>query len=289
MTKNKKPYDYSELPDPPGYPPLPINNSPQQQSQQSSQQQPQPQQTQQPQSSPSSPPPPKKPSPMQPQQKQMSRQASTVHSRAEQQAVFLEQRQLKFKKAAMQAKSSGDMELAKKYMRMAKGFDQMIEASKSGLPVDLSQIPTPPGEDVDGDFVLVNASDVCSDDAQEVYKKLQDELLHQIKVVAIFFPLPLKQKRFESELGFFEIVLQIYDNVFLLYDIHRRSTDQQDEVWKLQACVRVLDITHILIKEHSINDLNRFLSILLHERNGFFVFMHGLFKRCCNKLKWTRF
>ena len=46
--------------------------------------------------------------------------ASAAHSRAEQQAAFLEKRQLQFKKAAVQAKSSGDLELAKKYMRMAK-------------------------------------------------------------------------------------------------------------------------------------------------------------------------
>ena len=45
---------------------------------------------------------------------------SMLHSRAEQQAAFLEQRQAQFKRAALQAKNSGDMELAKKYMRMAK-------------------------------------------------------------------------------------------------------------------------------------------------------------------------
>ena len=45
---------------------------------------------------------------------------SMSHSRADQQAAFLEDRQAQFKAAAIQAKASGDMELAKKYLRMAK-------------------------------------------------------------------------------------------------------------------------------------------------------------------------
>ena len=44
----------------------------------------------------------------------------SILSRAEQQAIFLQDRQLAFKKAALQAKTNGDMELAKKYLRMAK-------------------------------------------------------------------------------------------------------------------------------------------------------------------------
>ncbi len=54
--------------------------------------------------------------------------------------MFLQERQLQFKKAALKAKQNGDTELAKKYLRMAKGFDQMIEASQSGLPVDMAQV-----------------------------------------------------------------------------------------------------------------------------------------------------
>ena len=45
---------------------------------------------------------------------------ASILSRAEQQAIFLQDRQLAFKKAAVQAKTNGDMELAKKYLRMAK-------------------------------------------------------------------------------------------------------------------------------------------------------------------------
>jgi coiled-coil and C2 domain-containing protein 1 len=65
--------------------------------------------------------------------------ASTA-SRAESQALFLQERQLQFKKAALIAKKNGDLALAKNYLRLAKGFDQMIQAAQSGLPVDLSQV-----------------------------------------------------------------------------------------------------------------------------------------------------
>jgi len=44
----------------------------------------------------------------------------STHSRSEQNAAFLLDRQNQFKKAAMSAKASGDIELAKKYLRMAK-------------------------------------------------------------------------------------------------------------------------------------------------------------------------
>jgi len=42
------------------------------------------------------------------------------HSRSEQNAAFLLNRQNEFKNAAMSAKASGNIELAKKYLRMAK-------------------------------------------------------------------------------------------------------------------------------------------------------------------------
>lgn len=44
----------------------------------------------------------------------------SIHSRSEQNAAFLIDRQNQFKRAAMSAKASGNIELAKKYLRMAK-------------------------------------------------------------------------------------------------------------------------------------------------------------------------
>lgn len=44
----------------------------------------------------------------------------------------------------MAAKNRGDMDLAKKYLLNAKGFDKMIVASKNGLPVNIKDTPIPP-------------------------------------------------------------------------------------------------------------------------------------------------
>ena len=61
------------------------------------------------------------------------------------QILLLTTRQAEFKKAALEAKKSGQMEQAKEYLRQYKGFDQMIEAAKSGLPIDFKTLPVPPG------------------------------------------------------------------------------------------------------------------------------------------------
>ena len=62
------------------------------------------------------------------------------------QILLLTSRQAEFKKAALEAKKSGQIEQAKEYLRQYKGFDQMIEAAKSGLPIDFKTLPVPPGQ-----------------------------------------------------------------------------------------------------------------------------------------------
>uniref|UniRef100_A0A915I0Z7 C2 domain-containing protein n=1 Tax=Romanomermis culicivorax TaxID=13658 RepID=A0A915I0Z7_ROMCU len=77
----------------------------------------------------------------------------------EKQLAFLLERQRQFKVAALQAKKRGDMEAAKNLLRQALGFDQMIEsfsvqkyegpmasttASRGGLPVNISSTPLLP-------------------------------------------------------------------------------------------------------------------------------------------------
>jgi coiled-coil and C2 domain-containing protein 1 len=46
--------------------------------------------------------------------------------------------------SALEAKRAGQIEQAKEYLRQAKGFDKLIEATKCGLPVDIHTIPIPP-------------------------------------------------------------------------------------------------------------------------------------------------
>ncbi|KHJ91104.1 C2 domain protein [Oesophagostomum dentatum] len=65
-------------------------------------------------------------------------------SRNATQLEFLIERQKEFRHAAMQAKSKGNIELAKKYLLESKGFDKMIAAARAGLPVSIKSTPIPP-------------------------------------------------------------------------------------------------------------------------------------------------
>ncbi|XP_035827871.1 coiled-coil and C2 domain-containing protein 1-like isoform X2 [Aplysia californica] len=118
----------------------------------------------------------------------VQRQASarkSLHSRSEQQLAFLRERLGEFRQAAMSAKKKHDLELAKKYVRMMKGLEPMIEALESGLPVDLSQVPPSPfnSDESEDKFVVVSVEDCQpTGDREEVYKSLQQDLVRQIRV-----------------------------------------------------------------------------------------------------------
>lgn len=90
---------------------------------------------------------------------------------------------MEYKTAAFNAKKKGDIELAKKYLRLAKGFEPMIEASESGLPVDLTQVPPSLStEDNNPSFVIVSQEDCeLSGDREEVFQKLETDLVSQIR------------------------------------------------------------------------------------------------------------
>ncbi|KAK5860299.1 hypothetical protein PBY51_021790 [Eleginops maclovinus] len=92
---------------------------------------------------------------------------------------FLEGRKKQYMKAALQAKQKSDMEQAKILLRTAKGFDPLIEAARSGRTVDISTVPSPPGDE-DDDFILVHHSDVqISEKAEQLYTQLAKILKEQ--------------------------------------------------------------------------------------------------------------
>ncbi|XP_068455514.1 coiled-coil and C2 domain-containing protein 1B [Clinocottus analis] len=98
---------------------------------------------------------------------------------AAQQLEFLEGRKKQYMKAALQAKQKNDMEQAKVFLRTAKGFEPMIEAARSGRSVDISAVPSPPGDE-DEDFILVHHSDVqISEKAEQLYTQLAKILKEQ--------------------------------------------------------------------------------------------------------------
>uniref|UniRef100_A0A8C5N7F0 Coiled-coil and C2 domain-containing protein 1B n=1 Tax=Gouania willdenowi TaxID=441366 RepID=A0A8C5N7F0_GOUWI len=88
-------------------------------------------------------------------------------------------RRKQYMKAALQAKHKNDMEQAKALLRTAKGLDPMIEAARSGRSVDISTVPSPPGDE-DEDFVVVHHNDVAiSEKAEKVYSQLTKILKEQ--------------------------------------------------------------------------------------------------------------
>ncbi|KAA0719048.1 Coiled-coil and C2 domain-containing protein 1B [Triplophysa tibetana] len=101
---------------------------------------------------------------------------------AQQQLEFLEGRKKQYMKAALQAKQKKDLEQAKTLLRKAKGLEPLIEAARSGKTVDISKIPSPPGDE-DEDFILIHHNDVqISEKAEQVYTQLTELLKEQHEV-----------------------------------------------------------------------------------------------------------
>ncbi|XP_042866382.1 coiled-coil and C2 domain-containing protein 1-like isoform X2 [Penaeus japonicus] len=192
--KAGKPVPFDELPCPPGFPPIPIGDSkpPAAASDAAP-----------PQADPSTggPPAAKQPRPEDAQAGNESKKTAPTpnvrkapQSRVEKQLAFLIKRQNQFKQAALEAKKRGEIEQAKEYLRMSKGFNQLIDASRGGLPIDMNTVPVPPQEQIPTssniDFELVDAEDCVvapasvSGDAAVTYAKLEEDLIAQIKMCA---------------------------------------------------------------------------------------------------------
>ncbi|XP_063849873.1 coiled-coil and C2 domain-containing protein 1-like isoform X3 [Scylla paramamosain] len=192
--KAGKPVDFDELPTPPGFAPIPVGGSsappvaatPASAAGEGTTGGPPPPKQQRP-----APGPPTADAKPAPPPKNV-RQAPM--SRVERQMTLLTRRQTQFKQAALEAKKRGEIEQAKEYLRMSKGFDQLIEATRNGLPVDMNTLPVPPQEKMpqssSTDFELVSADDCVvapegtSGDVALIYTKLEEDLIAQIKMCA---------------------------------------------------------------------------------------------------------
>ena len=128
ITKAKKPYDYSELPDPPGYPPIPVPRSSR--------------------PTPGSSLPPSLPKPTQSLPPTTGSKFMPNPTVSHDQMELLTQRQKELLRATKEAKVKGDREKALHFLRLYKGVEQMVVAADNGLPVDLSQLPPSPYADI---------------------------------------------------------------------------------------------------------------------------------------------
>ena len=114
MTKAGKPYDFSELPTPPGYPPIPTGSRPTGTSQ-------------------------PRPNPVQslPVGVPAIKLRPSVSDR---QLQAIQERGAEFQQAARQAKAKGDRDKALMYLRYYKSIQQILQAAEGGLPVDMTQV-----------------------------------------------------------------------------------------------------------------------------------------------------
>ncbi|XP_044001069.1 coiled-coil and C2 domain-containing protein 1-like isoform X2 [Aphidius gifuensis] len=117
-------------------------------------------------------------------------------TRADKQILLLQKRQAELKRAALTAKKDGDIELAKEYLRQAKGIDPLINASRSGLPVDMTSIPISPNaknqllkstdKSSDDNFTIISAGEVTpineNSTDQEIYDNLEATLIKHKKM-----------------------------------------------------------------------------------------------------------
>ena len=157
LHKSGKPIPRADLPDPPGFPPIPTSDPPQARK-------PSPQPPSQAAaassavSSAATPPkqssaagstPPRQLTAAEPVKKGPSpaRQTSVMSLQEKQLASLVKKQQL-FKEAAIKAKQQGQMETAKDYLKQSLSFNKLIEVSKAGLPVDMTTLPVPPQQQV---------------------------------------------------------------------------------------------------------------------------------------------
>lgn len=181
LHKAGKDIPVDELPTPPGFPPIPVEKKGGTEDDSKKEQ------------APPSPIAPKQPSPAEKPLSSPTPSASSISppsakvsgrtTRQEKQLGILLKRQKEWKEAAIAAKKSGDMAKAKDCLRQAKGFDALIEASRSGLPVDLSTIPVPPKDRIDNDFEIVNITDCLPTGTNsEIFEQLKLDLKNQFKM-----------------------------------------------------------------------------------------------------------
>ncbi|XP_072377147.1 coiled-coil and C2 domain-containing protein 1-like isoform X1 [Diabrotica undecimpunctata] len=177
--KAGKSFAYEELPTPPGYGPIPgiqpLAAEPADPAPATQPRRPAPQPSSSGESKPSLPSPESKPTRTIPKQTQAGKQM-----------VILIAKQKQFKLAALEAKKRGEMAQAKEFLRQAKGFDKLIEASISGLPVDWSSIPVSPEAksqlDNEYDIAMSTESDDSAGIDGDLFARLETQLQKQLKM-----------------------------------------------------------------------------------------------------------
>nr|CAB3228095.1 coiled-coil and C2 domain-containing protein 1A-like [Phallusia mammillata] len=208
--KAGKPVNFDELPVPPGFPPIPGVKETQQENLLQKAESLIQQNVEEEEPGPSKPAPNQLPVPVaagrskSPQSQKGSKSPSPTPTKGapktpyDQQVAFLQNRQAAFKRAALEAKKKGDKATALEYLRQMKGFDEMIQAAKSGLKVDITNVPQPPVEHSrsshgDEGFEVIESHEISKstrkstpEEDDELYSKLSKMLQKQVEKARAF-------------------------------------------------------------------------------------------------------
>jgi len=184
MHRAGRPIPRGELPDPPGFAPIPVQDTPGGAAGKMAAPAPPAAAASAAAPQPSAAEAVSPPKPSAAQAPKVARQSSVMSLRDKQQ-MALEKRQKLFKEAALQAKQQGQMDMAREYLKQALSLNKLVEVSKAGLPVDMATLPVPPQMQVktNMEFEIISKEDCqVTGDREEMYSKLEQDLIAQVKM-----------------------------------------------------------------------------------------------------------
>ncbi|KAK5926882.1 hypothetical protein CgunFtcFv8_022417 [Champsocephalus gunnari] len=143
-------------------------------------------------------------------------------TKAQQQLDFLLLRRQAFMRAALRSKQMKDMTGAAQHLRHAKGLDPMITAAKSGLPVDITKIPSAPVSEDDYSLARSRTSPV-SPRSSEQYQGLMELLKKQHEKCLGYSQQLILLGNVAEALKFEKLVEECMKNIEILKNAHAKG------------------------------------------------------------------
>ncbi|KAJ4944273.1 hypothetical protein JOQ06_012818 [Pogonophryne albipinna] len=148
--------------------------------------------------------------------------ALKLGTKAQQQVDFLLLRRQAFMRAALRSKQMKDMTGAAQHLRHAKGLDPMITAAKSGLPVDITKIPSAPVSEDDYSLARSRTSPL-SPRSSEQYQGLMELLKKQHEKCLGYSQQLILLGNVAEALKFEKLVEECMKNIEILKNAHAKG------------------------------------------------------------------
>ncbi|XP_074485008.1 coiled-coil and C2 domain-containing protein 1A [Sebastes fasciatus] len=148
--------------------------------------------------------------------------APKLGAKAQQQLDFLLLRRQAFLRAALRSKQMKDMTGAAQHLRHAKGLDPMVTAAKSGLPVDITKIPSAPVSEEDYSLARSRTSPL-SPRSSEQYHGLMELLRKQHEKCLGYSQQLTLMGNVAEALKFEKLVEECMKNIEILKNAHAKG------------------------------------------------------------------